>query len=100
MELLDNLSDPARNADGTIEAAPESREALRSASPASINDRIRRAASGAEKAVEQQAVPPQYSGFVKRVFRRYADRAGPGPAPSAPSAPVTPDAPDAPRPVR
>jgi hypothetical protein len=38
---------------------------------------LRRAAQGAERAVEQQAVPPAYGDLVRRVFRRYVDRARP-----------------------
>lgn len=35
---------------------------------------IRQAAQSAERAVEQQAVPPRYSDLVRRVFRRYAQQ--------------------------
>lgn len=51
----------------------------------------------APSAVEQQAVPSQYSPFVKRVFRRYVDRVGTATPGAAPQTPATPDAPDAPR---
>lgn len=38
------------------------------------SDAIRAAAAGAERAVEQQAVPREYSDLVRRVFRRYLER--------------------------
>lgn len=41
---------------------------------------VRRAARGAERAVEQRAVPPEYADLVRRVFRRYVERVGPEPA--------------------
>lgn len=39
-----------------------------------LSDGLRSAAQGAERAIEQQAVPPQYSDLVRRVFRRYIER--------------------------
>ncbi len=36
---------------------------------------MRRAAESAHRAIEQRAVPPQYSDLVRRVFRRYVERA-------------------------
>lgn len=39
--------------------------------------RLREAASGAERAIEQQAVPDRRSDLVRRVFRRYSERARP-----------------------
>lgn len=38
---------------------------------------MRAAAAGAERAIEQQAVPPRYSDLVRRVFRRYSEEAAP-----------------------
>lgn len=38
---------------------------------------VREAAGGVERAIEQQAVPNQYSDLVRRVFRRYVDRVRP-----------------------
>jgi hypothetical protein len=59
---------------------------------------VRRAAQGAERSIEQQVVPPQQGEYVRRVFRRYLQRAQGGAAPAAPtSTPATPDAPDAPK---
>ncbi|MCC6661616.1 MAG: hypothetical protein IT437_12105 [Phycisphaerales bacterium] len=40
---------------------------------------LRAAVRGAERAVEQQSVPARHSDLVRRVFRRYAERAAPGP---------------------
>lgn len=39
--------------------------------------RLREAASGAERAIEQQAVPDRRSDLVRRVFRRYSERVQP-----------------------
>lgn len=62
-----------------------------------IAERFRSAAAGAERSVDQQAVPARFGGLVKRVFRRYVERTGPVPAESL--GPVlTPDALDASRP--
>lgn len=47
--------------------APGRREAAR--------DGLRRAADGAERAIEQQRVPAEYRDLVRRVFRRYIDHA-------------------------
>lgn len=87
----------SKNPGMPVSPGPDSRQPLRSSTPAALNDRIREAAVGAERAVEQQAVPSQYSPFVKRVFRRYVDRVGSATPGAAPQAPATPDAPDAPR---
>jgi hypothetical protein len=38
---------------------------------------LRSAARGAERAVEQQSVPARHADLVRRVFRRYAERAAP-----------------------
>jgi hypothetical protein len=43
------------------------------------------AAKGAERAIEQQAVPSQYSDLVRRVFRRYVERVQPGAGQDAPA---------------
>jgi len=48
-----------------------------------VAEGVRDAARGAERAIEQQAVPQRYGDLVRRVFRRYVDRA-------APAGPVTP----------
>lgn len=48
--------------------------------------RLQEAAAGAERAIEQQSVPDRRSELVRRVFRRYAERAQtPGTAPGAAS---------------
>jgi hypothetical protein len=52
-----------------------------------ISERVREAAAGAERAVEQQEVPARHADLIRRVFRRYQDR----------GAPRAEDAPDAPR---
>ena len=39
---------------------------------------LREAASGADRAIEQQAVPPEHADLVRRVFRRYLQRAEQG----------------------
>jgi hypothetical protein len=41
---------------------------------------IRQAAAGAQRAIEQQQVPAEYSDLVRRVFDRYVKRASPPPA--------------------
>jgi hypothetical protein len=43
------------------------------------------AAKGAERAIEQQAVPSQYSDLVRRVFKRYVERVQPGADRDAPA---------------
>ncbi len=53
---------------------------------ASMDEQIQRAAQGAERAIEQQVVPGRYGDFVRRVYRRYGERA------AAPAAPPTPPA--------
>ncbi len=66
------------------------------ATPGEASNRVRAAAAGAERAVEQQIVPSQYGPFVKRVFRKYVERAATQSAPpAAPPTPAVPDAPDA-----
>lgn len=56
-----------------------------------IAEGLRQAAEGAERAIEQQAVPARHSDLVRRVFERYARRAsggaGQGPVQDAPDAP-------------
>ncbi|MCA9288663.1 MAG: hypothetical protein KDA05_08765, partial [Phycisphaerales bacterium] len=52
-----------------------------------LGARVREAAAGAERAVEAQEVPSRYSDLIRRVFRRYAERAG--------EPPRAEDAPDA-----
>jgi len=65
-------------------------------STAGSASRVRAAAAGAERAVEQQVVPSRFGPFVKRVFRKYVERADAtgAPAPDG-AAPALPDAPDA-----
>jgi hypothetical protein len=53
---------PVDRSTGT--AAPSPAQAMQSA------------AAGAERAIEQQTVPPRYSDLVRRVFRRYTEEAG------------------------
>ncbi|MCC6678971.1 MAG: hypothetical protein IT436_17740 [Phycisphaerales bacterium] len=59
----------------------------------SAGERARQAARGLERAIEQQSVPGPYTDIVRRVQRRYAQRAAAGPNPSATPSTV-PDAPD------
>lgn len=40
-----------------------------------MDEAVRSAAAGAERAIEQQVVPPRHAELVRRVFRRYAERA-------------------------
>lgn len=54
------------------DAPPRPGEAL-PASPG-MNEGVRRAAEGVERAIEQQQVPPRYSDLVRRVFKKYVDR--------------------------
>lgn len=72
-----------------------SRDPSAPSSPGATGERVRAAAAGAERAVEQQVVPAQYGPFVRRVFRKYVERAAterPG-VPASPG-PAVPDAPD------
>ncbi len=46
-----------------------------------MDEQIRDAAAGAERAIEQQVVPNRYSDLVRRVFRRYGERAAAPPGP-------------------
>lgn len=69
-----------------------------SAAGPTLQEGLREAASGAERAIEQQGVPSQYSDLVRRVFKRYIDRAQPpaaAPATAMPPPPPTVDAQDA-----
>lgn len=43
-----------------------------------LAEEIERAAAGAERAIEQAAVPTRYAGLVREVFDRYAKRARSG----------------------
>lgn len=65
-------------------------------SPAPPSQAFQHAAEGAERAIEQQAVPNQYADFVRRVFGRYVQRST-GQAPPPP--PAIENAPDA-KPVK
>jgi hypothetical protein len=50
---------------------------------------LRSAEAGAERAIEQQAVPAEYADLVRRVFRRYVKRAeSPAALPDAPDVPA------------
>lgn len=42
---------------------------------AAMDEQIKQAAAGAERAIEQQVVPNRYEDLVRRVFRRYGERA-------------------------
>jgi len=44
------------------------------AAPLGVGEGVRRAAEGAERAIEQQNVPPQYTDLVRRVFKKYVER--------------------------
>lgn len=46
--------------------------------------RLREAISGAERAIEQQSLPDRRSDLVRRVFRRYAERAHESAPPAEP----------------
>lgn len=48
-----------------------------------VAERLREAAAGAERAVEQQSVPSRHADLIRRVFRRYQDRAAQPPAEDA-----------------
>lgn len=64
----------------------------------SLGNELREAAKGAERAIEQQDVPNARTEFIRRVMRRYADRASSDNrvAPTDPAKPApTPDAADA-----
>lgn len=39
-----------------------------------FGEAVREAASGAERAIENQAVPPRHADLIRRVFQRYVDR--------------------------
>lgn len=97
-ELIDARGETQAGADGqgrVISQWPASAGRSPSGESGQVSGQaVRQAAAGAQRAVEQQAVPPQYGPFVKRVFKRFTDRAGPE-KPGAPS--PTPDAPDAQR---
>ncbi|MEO1583818.1 MAG: hypothetical protein AAFR96_04500 [Planctomycetota bacterium] len=54
---------------------PEGRP-VEAGAPSSAPDVMRRAAGDAERAIEQQAVPRRHEDLIRRVFRRYAERAG------------------------
>jgi hypothetical protein len=59
---------------------------------------VRDAASGVERSIEQQTVPPEYQDLVRRVFRRYTQSAtSPGP-PDAAASPAQSPAPTPPPP--
>ncbi len=45
-----------------------------------LSEGVRRAAEGVERAIEQQQVPPRYNDLVRRVFKKYVDRAQPSEA--------------------
>lgn len=47
----------------------------KSVSRESLSEGFKDAAEGVERAIEQQDVPADRSDFVRRVFRRYVDRA-------------------------
>lgn len=49
--------------------------------PAPAQGELREAARSAEQAIEQQVVPNRYADLVRRVFRRYGERAEPPPGP-------------------
>lgn len=91
-ELVDARSKD-RPTGGRAIGETERQSVPRDAQPGSgdvLVERVREAAAGAERAVEQQTVPPQIGPYVKRVFRRYVERTTPPPA-----KPLVPDAPDA-----
>lgn len=57
-----------------------------------LGETVRDAASGAQRAIEQQQVPGRHADLVRRVFRRYVERTSPGatqvaPAPANPGGP-------------
>jgi hypothetical protein len=42
---------------------------------ATLSGALQEAAAGAERAVEQQAVPSRHADYLKRVYKRYRERA-------------------------
>lgn len=80
-------------------APPEPDGAARSSGGSLVAERFRSAAAGAERSVEQQAVPTRYGDLVRRVFRRYVERTSQkAESPGQPAPAISPDAPDVPRP--
>lgn len=75
----------------------DSRRKRESADGSMIRNELREAAKGADRAIEQQGVPTGRSEYIRRVFRRYVERASPSSATmsSPEQAKSTPDAPDA-----
>jgi hypothetical protein len=50
-----------------------------------LGETVRDAASGAQRAIEQQQVPGRHADLVRRVFRRYVERTSPGATQVAPA---------------
>ena len=44
--------------------------------PSSVDEDVRRAARGAQEAIERERVPRRRSELIRRVFERYAERLG------------------------
>lgn len=78
---------------------PNGTERRTSSSEPSLGGELREAAKGAERAIEQQGVPNARTEYIRRVMRRYAERASSVPQPGATADPAkpapTPDAADA-----
>lgn len=70
-------------------------KAERGVASGSASAEFRAAAAGAERAIEEQSVPNQYSELVRRVFGRYVERARAVEA-ERPAAPAVRDSSDAP----
>jgi hypothetical protein len=62
-----------------------SNRAGNSTGTAAATEDLRRAADSAERAIEQQVVPPRYNDLIKRVFKRYSEQASGAPAASPPA---------------
>jgi len=67
-------NDPAARVISQWDAAPRSDGASGGVGP-SLAGGLTEAARGAQNAIEQQQVPAQYSDLVRRVFKKYVDRA-------------------------
>lgn len=76
---------PRGDAEGPMTPLAEWDRAAGDGSPAPVGPgvagRLRAAAGNAERAIEDRRVPAQYADLVRRVFRRYVDRAPGGGAP-------------------
>jgi hypothetical protein len=89
--LLDGTpSSPRASSDRTVDARSTARPAherviaewttsaprdLSGRSTIAPSEQVRQAAEAADRAIEQQTIPPRYSDLVRRVFKRYSEQA-------------------------